>query len=238
MADFSDSDDEPIVRHQFKVVLLGDGAVGKTSLASRFANDSFAMTYKQTVGVDFFLKHIELPGGVEVALQVWDIGGQSIGSPMTAKYIFGADAVCFVYDITCYDSFADLEDWLRLLTKVYPRGAANRPSLQLMANKTDLGYLRKVKPAAHNAFADANRMAGHQLSAKTGDRVAGAFQRIAAALAGVALDKPAVDRAAVVVTAALPDHQQHDPAVSAPDHRGQREAAKAGGGKRGGCCVQ
>lgn len=56
-----DSDEDP--EHlQFKVILLGDGAVGKTSIANRFTEDTFAQTYKQTIGLDFFLKRIVLPG--------------------------------------------------------------------------------------------------------------------------------------------------------------------------------
>lgn len=53
-----------------QVILLGNGATGKTSLAQRFANDQFAQSYKQTIGLDFFMKRITLPGDVEVALQV------------------------------------------------------------------------------------------------------------------------------------------------------------------------
>ena len=60
-----DSDDEP--EHlQYKVILLGDGAVGKTSVANRFTDDHFAMTYKQTIGLDFFIKRLVLPGDVRV----------------------------------------------------------------------------------------------------------------------------------------------------------------------------
>lgn len=56
------SSDEEVESHQYKVILLGDGSVGKTSITSRFAHDAFQMQYKQTVGVDFALGHIILPG--------------------------------------------------------------------------------------------------------------------------------------------------------------------------------
>jgi GTPase SAR1 family protein len=59
----SDSDsDEDVEQLQYKIVVLGDGAVGKTSIISRFCDDHFAKTYKQTIGVDFFIKRINLPG--------------------------------------------------------------------------------------------------------------------------------------------------------------------------------
>ena len=55
----SDSDDD-VQSFQFKVILLGDGAVGKTSIATRFADNAFSQNYKQTVGVDFFIKRITI----------------------------------------------------------------------------------------------------------------------------------------------------------------------------------
>ncbi len=99
------------------MILLGDGAVGKTSIASRFTDDVFNKVYKQTIGLDFFLKRIVLPGDIHVALQIWDIGGQSIGGKMIGNYIFGAHAVLLCYDITNYQSFQDLEDWYRLVRR-------------------------------------------------------------------------------------------------------------------------
>lgn len=111
-----DSDDEEEVEQlQYKIVILGDGAVGKTSLTSRFCEDYFAAQYKQTIGVDWFIKRVVLPGDIHVALQIWDIGGQTIGSKMVSNYIYGAQAVVLVYDITNFQSFQDLEDWLALV---------------------------------------------------------------------------------------------------------------------------
>jgi Ras-related protein Rab-28 len=65
-----DDDDEPVYQ-QFKVILLGDGAVGKTSIANRFSDDKFAQTYKQTVGVDFFLRRLQLNGRISIRLIVY-----------------------------------------------------------------------------------------------------------------------------------------------------------------------
>jgi GTPase SAR1 family protein len=59
----NDSDDEELEQLQYKIVILGDGAVGKTSIISRFCDEQFAKQYKQTIGVDFFIKRIILPGG-------------------------------------------------------------------------------------------------------------------------------------------------------------------------------
>ena len=104
-----DDDGEDVKTLQYKVILLGDGAVGKTSIAMRFSDDQFSQNYKQPVGVDFFIRRIKVPPNYEIALQIWDIGGQSIGSKMITNYIGGAHAVLLCYDITNYESFANLE---------------------------------------------------------------------------------------------------------------------------------
>ena len=93
MATVDSSDEEGPEQLQCKIILIGDGAVGKTSVATRLQEDHFATAYKQTIGLDFFMKRIELPGEIQVALQVWDIGGQSIGSKMISNYIYGAHIV-------------------------------------------------------------------------------------------------------------------------------------------------
>lgn len=63
-AEMADSDDDSSLReHQLKVVLVGDGTAGKTSIITRFCQNNFDKSYNQTVGVDFFLRRIVLPGG-------------------------------------------------------------------------------------------------------------------------------------------------------------------------------
>lgn len=172
-----DSEDEP-EQLQYKVILLGDGATGKTSIAMRFTDDHFAQQYKQTIGVDFFMKRLLLPGNVNVALQVWDIGGQTIGGKMIGNYIFGAQAVLLCYDITNYQSFQNLEDWYNLVQRTFK--GQQMPRITLVGNKTDLNHLRCVKVEKHNQFADENEMFSCFMSAKTGDNVATCFHRIAA----------------------------------------------------------
>jgi Ras-related protein Rab-28 len=205
----SDSDDE-VELLQYKVVVLGDGAIGKTSMIMKFTEDAFAKKYKQTIGVDFFIKHIVLPGDIRVALQVWDIGGQSIGSKMIHNYIYGANAVLLCYDITNYQSFQNLEDWLTLVKKSYQD--ASLPYLALIGNKCDLKHLRTVKQSKHTTFADENQMFSYFVSAKTGDNLRSSFTRISADLAGIVLSKTELDATAAVIPAPIVNHPQHDPA--------------------------
>lgn len=224
----SDSSDEEPEQLQCKVILLGDGAVGKTSVALRLTEDHFATQYKQTIGLDFFMKRLVLPGSlrgtafvasvlrlmspyagdIHVAMQVWDIGGQSIGSKMISNYIYGAQVVLLLYDITDYQTFQNLEDWYRLVRRTYGHKAL--PYVALVGNKSatgsvdcivlhmicgclcfaaDLNHMRNVKLEKHNGFADENDMYSYFVSAKTGDNVNAAFHRIAAEWAGVVMTK-------------------------------------------------
>eukprot|EP00898_Chlorokybus_atmophyticus_P007269 jgi/Chlat1/7543/Chrsp62S00555 len=214
IADASSKDDDGL-HLQYKVILLGDGAVGKTSIAARFADDHFSRQYKQTIGVDFFLHQVSLPGDVGVGIQLWDIGGQTIGSRMLANYVYGAQAVLLVYDISNYQSFQNLADWYTLVKRVYqqqPGGDGEQqqqqqqqqmPYVALVANKADLTHLRTVKPEKHNQFALENNMYSYYCSAKTGDNVSATFYRVAADLAGVTLSRSELENAAKVVRAEI-----------------------------------
>ncbi|CAE8588452.1 unnamed protein product, partial [Polarella glacialis] len=203
-----DDEDEPEYL-QYKVILLGDGAVGKTSLATRFCEDHFAKQYKQTIGLDFFVKRVVLPGDVHVCLQIWDIGGQSIGGKMVSNYIHGSNAVVLCYDITNYESFQHLEDWLFLVKRTF--GESPLPYVALMGNKHDLAHMRAVKVDKHTQFADENDLYTYFVSARTGDQVHPSFFRIAADLAGVTLTKPELEVAQKPTKAELVNHPRHDP---------------------------
>lgn len=209
-ADDSGEEEEP-TQMQFKVILLGDGSVGKTSTATRFTQDHFKRTYKQTIGLDFFIKRLVLPGEINVALQMWDIGGQSIGSKMISNYIYGAHAIVLMYDVTNYQSFQNLEDWMRLVRKVFNHNSM--PYVALVANKCDLEHLRTVSIEKHNAFADENEFYTYFLSAKSGENVRGTFHRIAADLAGVTLTRPEFQVSHQIVKAEIIDHEKDDPEV-------------------------
>ncbi|KAM4869272.1 ras-related protein Rab-28-like [Urocitellus parryii] len=130
----SDSEEESQDR-QLKIVVLGDGTSGKTSLATCFAQETFGKQYKQTIGLDFFLRRITLPGNLNVTLQLWDIGGQTIGGKMLDKYIYGAQGILLVYDITNYQSFENLEDWYTVVKKVSEE-SETQPLVALVGNKS------------------------------------------------------------------------------------------------------
>jgi len=185
----SDSDEEPQY-HQYKIVVLGDGTVGKSSLILRFIEDYFGKSYKQTIGADFFAKRLQLSDKIQCALQVWDIGGQSMFGKMVQTYIRDAHAVILTYDITNYASFADLQDWLRIVQKTFEK--KKQPLIALVGNKTDLFHLQAVDLKSHKEFAENNKLYSFFASAKTGDQVNMIFYKLAALLSGIEFKKEVV----------------------------------------------
>uniref|UniRef100_A0A672MG17 Ras-related protein Rab-28 n=1 Tax=Sinocyclocheilus grahami TaxID=75366 RepID=A0A672MG17_SINGR len=202
----SDSEEEAQER-QLKLVLLGDGASGKTSLAIRFAQEAFGKQYKQTIGLDFFLKRITLPGNLNVTLQVWDIGGQTIGGKMLDKYVYGAQGVLLVYDITNSQSFENLEDWLNMVRKANEE-SDTQLAISLIGNKIDLEHMRTVKMEKHQRFCQENGLISQFVSAKTGDSVFLCFQRLAAEILGIKLNKAEMEQSQHVVKADIVNYSQ------------------------------
>ena len=183
-------------------------------MARRFASDTFALEYKQTIGLDFFSKTVILPDRTEISLQIWDIGGQSIGSKMIQNYLFGAHAIIFVYDVTNYDSFQDLEDWMRLVRRSYPE-SERMPHLIVVGNKMDLVHLRCVNHEQHLRFATENAVGFAGLaSAKSGNEVHSLFFSLAAKLAGQTLLRYQIEQSTKSVKAVIVNHQQNDPAFA------------------------
>lgn len=204
-----DDDSEPEYL-QYKMILLGDGAVGKSSLAARFCDEHFTTNYKQTIGIDFLVKRVLLPGDIHVCFQIWDIGGQSIGGRMVSNYIHGSHAVILVYDITNYQTFQHLEDWLLLVRRTF--NSEPLPYLAVMANKHDLAHIRAVKTEKHNQFADENDVYSYYVSARSGEQVNASFYRIAADLAGITVTKPEMEVIQRPTVAELINYPRHDPA--------------------------
>ncbi|XP_041706012.1 ras-related protein Rab-28-like isoform X2 [Coregonus clupeaformis] len=192
---------------QLKIVVIGDGASGKTSLATRFAQEAFGKQYKQTIGLDFFLKRITFPGNLNVTLQVWDIGGQTIGGKMLDKYVYGAQGVLLVYDITNYQSFKNLEDWYGMVKKANEESDV-QPVVSLVGNKIDLEHMRTVKVDKHQRFCQENSLISQFVSAKSGDSVFLAFQRVAAEILGVKLNKAELEQSQRVVKADIVNYSQ------------------------------
>ena len=155
----------------FKLLLIGNSSVGKSSLLVRFVDDVWEENFVPTIGVDFKLKTLDV-NGKKVKLQIWDTAGQERFKNITASYYRGGNGVLVVYDITDRDSFTNLTSWLIEIEK-----NANKNVFKLLiGNKNDLESERKVTTEEGKEFADSNGMKFIETSAKTADKVYEAFE--------------------------------------------------------------
>ncbi|CAD7086690.1 unnamed protein product [Hermetia illucens] len=98
--------------HLFKLLIIGDSGVGKSSLLIRFSDDMFSGSYITTIGVDFKIRTVVIDGQ-RVKLQIWDTAGQERFRTITSTYYRGTHGVIIVYDVTNGDSFANVRRWLQ-----------------------------------------------------------------------------------------------------------------------------
>lgn len=207
----SDSDDDEGSKDRhIKITLVGDGTAGKTSICMRLSQEQFGKTYKQTLGLDFFLKRVTLPGNINVTLQVWDIGGQQLGGGMLETYLFGADAILLIYDVTNHGSFENIHDWLDIIKKS-PGKDKKLPYLALIGNKVDLEHMRIVKADKHAEFALDNNLHSFYISAKTGDQVDYCFHKVAADILGVKMSKSEIEQTSRVIKAEIVNYNSLQP---------------------------
>lgn len=98
----------------FKIVLIGDSAVGKSNLLARFARDEFYPNSKSTIGVEFQTQKMNI-SGKEVKAQIWDTAGQERFRAVTSAYYRGAVGALVVYDISRRQTFESVSRWLNEL---------------------------------------------------------------------------------------------------------------------------
>ena len=155
----------------FKVIIIGPGAVGKTSLLHRFVENKFSFRYKLTIGADFLSKIITHPKDPEatIKLQIWDIGGQDRYKFLRSSFFDGANGALIVFDLSRWHTFEELEEWLKDL---HEYAGANIP-LILIGNKLDLVEKSDELYERENAqvFAKKEKTYYVETSAKTGENV-------------------------------------------------------------------
>ncbi|KAK4002381.1 ras-related protein Rab-43 isoform X1 [Daphnia magna] len=133
----------------FKIVVIGDCGIGKTSLVQRFKSGVFTERYTNTIGVDFAMKTVVIEGK-QVKLQIWDTAGQERFRTITQSYYRSANGVLLVYDITKRSSFLSLQKWMEEIR----RFTASNISWILIGNKCDMDSLREVEQVEALALAE------------------------------------------------------------------------------------
>ncbi|KAM9320485.1 ras-related protein Rab-7L1 [Gastrophryne carolinensis] len=122
----------------FKVLVVGDSCVGKTSLLNRYVHDVFGRDYKMTMGVDFALKVVQWSETEVIRLQLWDIAGQERFTSMTRLYYKQASGCIIMFDITNADSFRSCQMWKNDLDNKATLSNGEHVPCILLANKCDL----------------------------------------------------------------------------------------------------
>lgn len=162
----------------FKVVLLGEGRVGKTSLVSRFVKGKFSDTEESTVQANMYhKKKINIDGKV-VDLSIWDTAGQERFHALGPIYYRNASGAVLVYDITDRDTLEKVKSWVRELKQV----VGDNIQIVICGNKGDLEKDRAVEVDIAEAYARSQGASHFTTSAKMNMNVDEAFQQLAASI--------------------------------------------------------
>lgn len=209
------------VDHVFKVVIVGDAGVGKSSILLQFTDGLFDNSIQSTIGVDFKFKILTLDDSngskVRVKVVIWDTAGQERFRTLTSSYYRGTQGIILAYDVTRRETFENLNTWLQEVEQYSPEGGRNVVKV-LVGNKVDME--RAVPREAAEAWARSHAMLFLEVSAKTKVGIAQVFGEVVQKI----LDSPALVASA---------------AAAKPGGKGkanlteERVEGKAGGG---GCC--
>jgi len=158
--------------HLFKLLIIGDSGVGKSSLLLRFADNTFNGSYITTIGVDFKIKTIEVDGE-KIKLQIWDTAGQERFRTITSTYYRGTHGVIIVYDVTNTDTFINVKRWLHEIDQNCD--VVNRI---LVGNKNDNPDRKTVQTIDAQQFANSMNIQLFETSAKENVNVEEMFNYI------------------------------------------------------------
>ena len=159
----------------YKIILLGDSAVGKSNLLLRFTRNTFFTDHKPTIGVEFFSKTVQIQNNKLVKAQIWDTAGQERYQFIASSYYRDSVGAFIVYDVTNRKSFDHIPKWLKA---VEMHCDANCRIL-LVGNKSDLDVKqRQVSEKDGLFFASKNGMEFIETSALTAKNVAEAFHKL------------------------------------------------------------
>jgi len=157
----------------FKVVAIGDGGVGKTSIAMRYVYDKFDPKYKATIGVAYAVKKL-VSGDNKITLSILDTGGQEMFDYIRPFYYKGASGGLIVYDVTRKTSFDNLDRWFNNLYS-----QCEEIPVILVGNKTDLIDKIVVSTEEGTDYASQKGVTFYETSAKTGENVFDVMKELA-----------------------------------------------------------
>ncbi|NXO64464.1 RB39B protein, partial [Phainopepla nitens] len=170
---------EPRWQYQFRVIMLGDSTVGKSSLLRRYTEGVFLDAVNQTVGVDFYVQFVELEPGLRVKLQFWDTAGQERFRSVTRSYYRNSAGGMLLFDLTNRTSFESIRQWHREVTDTIQ---PFRMVFLLVGHKSDLAGQRQVGQREAEKLAASLGVQYVETSAKDASNVVQAFQMLTVAI--------------------------------------------------------
>ncbi|KAL5009499.1 hypothetical protein ScPMuIL_011804 [Solemya velum] len=163
---------EPIFDYQFRLILIGDSTVGKSSLLKYFTDGKFSEVCDPTVGVDFYARLLEVKQGVRVKLQLWDTAGQERFRSITRSYYRNSVGVLILFDLTKRKSYENVQSWMEEAKfHIEPHKAV----YVIVGHKSDKDEERQVKPREARQFAESNGLKYIETSAVSGQNVEETF---------------------------------------------------------------
>lgn len=158
----------------FKLLLIGDSGVGKTSILFKFSEDTFSPAFISTIGIDFKIRTIEVDGK-RIKLQVWDTAGQERFRTITTAYYRGAMGIMLVYDVSNLKSFENISNWIRNI-EIH---ATQDVELMILGNKCDISDKRQVSKEKGEQLALQHSIKFFETSAKAAINIEEAFVTLA-----------------------------------------------------------
>ncbi len=161
--------------YAYKLILGGDGGVGKTSMVHRFVEESFETDYKMTIGTSIMKKECEFEGlDSKVRFVIWDLAGQTQFKKVRKSFLQNAETGILVFDVTNKESISGIEKWHEEFTDAVP-GII----LILVGNKVDLKDQRVVATSEGEEMASKLGVSYMETSALTGENITDAFKMLA-----------------------------------------------------------
>lgn len=158
----------------FKLLLIGDSGVGKTSILFKFSEDTFSPAFISTIGIDFKIRTIDVDGK-KIKLQVWDTAGQERFRTITTAYYRGAMGIMLVYDVSNMRSFESMINWIRNIEM----HATQDVELMILGNKCDVADKRQVTREKGEQLALQHGVKFMETSAKANINIEEAFFTLA-----------------------------------------------------------
>ena len=158
----------------YKILLLGDCAVGKSCLLLRYCENSFQESHLATIGLDFRLKTITLENNRKIRIQIWDTAGEDRFRAITKNYYKGAHGIILIYDVTDQQSFQHIKDWVDKIKEESNEGVI----IYLVGNKIDLIDKRIITNADGNKLAEEIKIKYYETSAKDSTGVKEVFENL------------------------------------------------------------